>query len=351
MRRALALLLASLAVAACDLRAAKRTDDPALARTISELTTALGQSPNDLVLRRRLADAHLAAEHWFVAAEIYKQVVDVTPEDGLALAGLSDAYLKLALYPQAFEALSRGVTAAEGGEECMLRLGLLLRGDGSPEGLVQARSVLARFVDRAPQHPRIEEARAALRELDVQIATTPGAAAIAGTSSTAGAPAGAASGTSPSASIPAHQGAAGQAPVGQLNPFGVAFGRALEAVRKSDAPGAEAALLEALKYQPDDVSALALLSETYLVMNRPDDARRYADKAYATNPRDSQARWAFGLVHVRTRGDVGRALEAWRALAKDDPDFAEQAGVTRSLAEAERMLAAPGAGGPGAAVP
>jgi tetratricopeptide (TPR) repeat protein len=334
-------------MASCDLRAAKRTDDPALARTITELTTALGQSPNDLVLRRRLADAHLAAEHWFVAAEIYKQVVDVTPEDGLAQAGLSDAYLKLALYPQAFEALSRGVTSAEGGEECMLRLGLLLRGDGSPEGLVQARSVLARFVERAPQHPRIEEARAALRELDVQIATTPGAAAVAGTATTAGAPAG----TAPNANIPEHQGTAGQAPVGQLNPFGVAFGRALEAVRKSDAPGAEAALLEALKYQPDDVSALALLSETYLVMKRNDDARRYADKAYATNPKDSQARWAFGLVHVRTRGDVGRALEAWRALAKDDPDFAEQAGVTRSLAEAERMLAAPSAGAPGAAVP
>lgn len=344
MRRASALLLASLAVAACDLRAAKRTDDPALARTIAELTTALGQSPNDLVLRRRLADAHLAAEHWFVAAEIYKQVVDVTPEDGLAQAGLSDAYLKLALYPQAFEALSRGVTAAEGSEECMLRLGLLLRGDGSPEGLVQARSVLARFVERAPQHPRIEEARAALRELDVQIATTPGAAAVAGTATTT-------AGTAPRADIPEHQGAAGQAPVGQLNPFGVAFGRALEAVRKNDAPGAEAALLEALKYQPDDVGALALLSETYLVMKRPDDARRYADKAYATNPKDSQARWAFGLVHVRTGGDVGRALEAWRALAKDDPEFAEQAGVTRSLAEAERMLAAPGAGGPGAAVP
>lgn len=344
MRRASALLLACLAMASCDLRAAKRTDDPALARTITELTQALGQSPNDLVLRRRLADAHLAAEHWFVAAEIYKQVVDVTPEDGLAQAGLSDAYLKLALYPQAFEALSRGVTAAEGGEECMLRLGMLLRGDGSPEGLVQARSVLARFVERAPQHPRLEEARAALRELDVQIATTPGAAAVAGTATTT-------AGTAPRADIPEHQGAAGQAPVGQLNPFGVAFGRALEAVRKNDAPGAEAALLEALEHQPDDVGALALLSETYLVMKRPDDARRYADKAYATNPKDSQARWAFGLVHVRTGGDVGRALEAWRALAKDDPEFAEQAGVTRSLAEAERMLAAPGAGGPGAAVP
>ena len=47
MRRALALLLASLAVAACDLRAAKRTDDPALARTITEQVMRRGFAPVD----------------------------------------------------------------------------------------------------------------------------------------------------------------------------------------------------------------------------------------------------------------------------------------------------------------
>lgn len=327
-------LASSVGFSGCELRAAHRTDDPALSARIGELTQALLAKPDDLDLRRRLADAHLEAEHWFVAAEIYKQIADVAPQDARALAGLSDAYLKLAYYTQAYQALSRGVTLTDGPEECMLRLGLLLRSDGSPEGLVQARRILQRFVDSAPGHSRLEEARSIIRQLDVQIATTPGTGGAAAPTlapaptSTTAAPAG----------IPEHQGASGDEKVGALNPFGAAIGKALEAVRASDAPAAEKALLEALSYRPDDVGALALLAETYLVMKRPDDALKAADKAYATDPRDTQARWAFGLVHVRTQGDMAKALEAWRSLVRDDPEFARQAGVTRALEEAEKMV-------------
>ncbi len=343
MSRALAVMFAVTCLtpplAGCDLRSAHRTEDPEMVRSISELTAALTAKPDDLALRRRLGDAHLKAEHWFVAAEIYKQVADVDPQDGRALAGLADAYLQLAYYPQAYEALSRGITARDGPEECMIRLGVLLRSDGSPEGLLQARRVLHRFVDTAPDHPRAAEARKIVRELDVQIATTPGARGAAPAAPTGTASVAAGTGTAPP--IPEHQGANPDDKVGALNPFGEAIGRALDAVRQSDAPAAEKALLEALTHRPDDVGALALLAETYLVMKRPQDARKRADQAYALDPRDAQARWAFGLVHVRTQGDMGRALEAWRALVRDDPDFARQAGVTQALAEAEKMVGAP----------
>ena len=311
-------------LAGCDLRAAHQTDDPALTKTITALTAAVTARTDDTESRRKLADAHLAAEHWFAAAELYKQVVEVDPTDGRGYAGLSDAYLKLAYLEPAFEALGKGVRAEKFPEECMLRLAEVLRSDGSPEAIGQARDFLARFIQVAPQHPRIAEARALLRQIDVQLSTTPGATVRTGT-------------VAPTMKIPEHQGGGtGDTPVGALNPFGQAIQRAIAAVQTNDPVTAEKALKEALTYQPDDVGALSFLAETYLAQDKVAEARSSAERAYKLEPTNSQARWAFGLVNIRTRGDIPRALEAWKALAKDDPDFAREAGVIRTLEDLEK---------------
>jgi predicted Zn-dependent protease len=137
--------------------------------------------------------------------------------------------------------------------------------------------------------------------------------------------------------IPEHEGADDDEPVGGLNAFGAAIGRALDAVKNKDPQAAEKALQEALAIAPNDVGANAFMAETYLAEGRMNEAITQAEKAYKLDPTDSQARWVYGLVFIRSGKDMKKGIEAWQALAKDDPKYAEQAGVTKTLEQIRDM--------------
>lgn len=327
--------------------------DPSLEQEIKQAESQVAQNPSDAAALVRAAELYAKAGRTFDAADRFREALTHDPHNASAYVGISDVYNKLGYWMQSYQALDRCASMQTGNEECLLRIGMLLRSEGSPEGLREAKRVLGDFLAKAPDHPRAADVRRTIGQIEVQLASAgqPAEAASqpAGTAdrgaSPHGAPppsphaaapgAGAAPGAAPPG-IPEHEGADGE-PVGQLNPFGVAIGKAFEAMRNSDAAGAEAALKEALVIRPQDVGAHAMLADMYLQQGKTDAALASAEKAYALDPKDPQSRWVLGLVLIRTGKDMGRGLEAWRALARDDPEYAEKLGVKKTLEEAEKF--------------
>ena len=89
------------------------------------------------------------------------------------------------------------------------------------------------------------------------------------------------------------------------------------------AAAARADLARAADLAPDDAAILLLAGQTALQLGDPEGARRYCDRALAT---DSQlpATYALRARAERARGSIGTALDAirtGRALAPQDPDL------------------------------
>lgn len=324
------LLLSFLALAGCDLGTKRAPLDPETAKAAVQLVERIEKNPSDGPARLELGDLYWKAGRVFEAADQYKFAMDLSPSEPRAYAGLSDAYEKLGFYQQSFDALVRCAQTVARNEECVLRIGFALKSDGTKEALNQAAQAFGHFLSIAPNHPRAEEVKKALADIASKLGALP-KTATATPADGSGRP-----------EIPEHGGAAPGEPIGGLNAFGAAIGRALDAVKRNDAKAAEAALHEALAIAPEDVGANAFLAETYLAQGKMEEATKQADKAYALDPKDSQARWVLGLVYIRANKDMKKGVDAWRALVADDPDYAEKAGVTKTLQQVEGMMKKPG---------
>lgn len=327
------LLFFLLAAVGCDLGTKRAPLDPEAAKAAVQLVERIEKNPSDGPARLELGDLYWKAGRVFEAADQYKFAMDLSPSEPRAYAGLSDAYEKLGFYQQSFDVLVRCAQTVARSEECVLRIGFALKSDGTKEALSQAAQAFGHFLSIAPNHPRAEEVKKAMADIAAKLGALP--------KTQTATPAEDADPTS-RPDIPEHEAAKPGEPIGELNAFGAAIGRALDAVKRNDAKAAETALHEALAISPDDVGANAFLAETYLAQGKMDEAIKQADKAYALDPKDSQARWVFGLVYIRANKDMKKGVDAWRALVADDPDYAEKAGVTKTLQQVEGMMKKPG---------
>lgn len=314
--------------------------DPALREEIAQAEARVRQSPDDTAALIELGERLARAGRHFEAADRFKEASDKAPGDARAMVGLADAYSKLGYFMEGWHILQRCVALPSGNAECLLRLGLMARADGSKEALLEARRLLDRFLNVAPSHPRANDVRLVLQQLAVQIGPEAQGEAPAGdqpASQPAHAAQGTAPGAEPSPAIPAHQNVQGNEQVGELNPFGRAFGQALEAIKKNDPAAAEVALKQALSIQPNDIGANALLAETYFHQGKVDLAVSTAEKAYQLDSNDPEARFVLGMVLIQSGRDPARGVEAWRALQRDQPQLAEQLGVNKMLESAAKL--------------
>ncbi|MFO0723425.1 MAG: tetratricopeptide repeat protein [Myxococcota bacterium] len=326
-----ALLLLLIFSAGCDFGMRPRPLAPEQAQAANALVERLERDPKDGRARLELGQVYLDAKRYFQAADQLKYAVDLMPGEQKAYAGLADAYLKLNFYQQSFDALVRCAQTVGQNEDCLIRIGDALKSEGTKEALQQAATAYRRALSMAPNHPDAPRINKALADIAAQAGALPETATATPTANVPppGHP-----------TIPEHEGAEGEEPVGALNPFGAAIGRALDAVKNKDAAAAEKALNEALALSPKDVGANAFLAETYLAQGRMNDAIPQAEKAYQLDPQDSQARWVLGLVYIRTAKDMKKGVQVWQDLARDDPKYAEQAGVTKTLEQVQQMLKA-----------
>ncbi len=345
MRRALWLLGAGLVVSACDVTAARVEVPDSVLQELRDKERRLAESPEDLELKLRIATMYAEGGHPFAAADHYLGATEIAPSDPRPRVGLARAYRKLGLFTRAFLELRDCLGHDPGAADCLYESGSMLKADGSPEGLSQAQVAWERFLSTAPAgDPRREEVAKGLKQLEAQLGPQRGPA-----SRPASAPSGGGTGAAPAAGageeparaaaiMPEHRGTEG-ADVGELNPFGQAIARALDAVRRRDAPAAEAAFREALALRPEDPGALAGLAETLHHAQKTDEAIEKIEKAWSIDPTHGQVRWVYGLVMIKAGRNMREAVEAWKALERDDPDYAARLGVTRTL-EAVRKFEA-----------
>ena len=97
---------------------------------------------------------------------------------------------------------------------------------------------------------------------------------------------------------------------------------------------AEALLLEAATIFPDYPDYYRALGQTYLVMNQPDEAVRWLEKAWLLQRRDITIQRLLETARSRRRGiDLPAALQAARQAAQDQPDDADMVRRWAQLAE------------------
>lgn len=378
-----AVLGASLALAACtfDQPAAP---EPSVTARLAEARAAVQQSPGDPRQLLALAEATADAGRLFEAADAYVNAIDHGAPATAAHAGLSRTYLRLGYVSRAVDELRACMTADRGSPDCLFGLATLFEAEGSEPALREARSSLQQMLSIAPQHPHATEARAALERIiarvgpekpgeghpgmhgDVGVAGAGGHGADGHGADGHGAESGTAGGgegAMPDDSV--HRGLGGGAPgaedaengaagghddipghehvtkagdpeVGELNAFGAALQRAFAAIRKQDPAAAEKAFREALELRPKDPTALAGLAQTLAIAGKVEEATKTAEAALAADPKDAQVRWTFGFVMVKARKNLDRAVAAWEALAKDDPEFARRVHVPELLIELKK---------------
>jgi len=307
---------------------------PELASQIAAAESAVFADENDASRRVAVADLYAEAGRVFEAADQLKKATELDPSRGGARVKLAELYQRIGYYTEAFIELRHCIERNPAEADCLYAIGGILKADGTPSGLDQAREVWERLISVAPNHPKAEAAKKGLAQIAAQRpasqpaeAPKPGALPEAGT-----------------AQLPAHTGAGANEDVGNLNPFGAAIGKAMAAVRAKDGPAAEAAFREALTISPDDPGALAGLAETLHTQNNPEEAERTAQRAYDLAPTHPQVRWVFGLIMLKRGRQIGPALEAWKALAKEEPEYAKQLGVIRTLDAIDQMRKAGSSG-------
>ncbi len=126
--------------------------------------------------------------------------------------------------------------------------------------------------------------------------------------------------------------------------FTQAMDRAFAASAKNDAPGAAAGFEKALELRPKDANALAGLAEAQFAQNQQAAAVSNAEKAWAANPKDPQVRWTFGLIMLANKKRTAEAIEAWKALARENSGYAERLGIPARLEAIERFTKDPNHG-------
>ena len=317
---------------------------PALRDEIASAEAAVYAAESDPARRVAVAQAYEAAGRYFDAAEQLKKATELAPSDGAARAKLARLYERLGYFPEAFLQLRKCLDHDPNDPDCLYATGAMLKHDGSPGALAQARVVWQRFLAVAPEHGKAADVRKGLAQIDAQAPKRP--ASQPAPSAPAGDIAAAVPSAEGGAHLPGHENVQGDDSIGALNPFGQAIGVAMAAVRAKDPAAAEAAYRKALALRPNDAGALAGLAETLHKLEKGSEAQQVAQQAYAADPAHPQARWVFGLVMLKAGHKIGEALEAWRALSRDEPEYAKQLGVTRTLEEVDRMSGRKTSGSP-----
>jgi tetratricopeptide (TPR) repeat protein len=326
------------ALGACEFQK-PATLDPELERRIAQKQLALAGA-KDGNAEAELAELYLEGERFFDAAEHFQfAAVKGTAPERIA-AGLALTYLELGYIPAMVEQLKICFKIDQAHPDCLYAFGSLLERDGSESALQEARRTYQRFLAVAPSsHRRIAYVKSTLEQLNARLKEVPDTEAPVQQNDPHGGggnPHGGGdaphAGGAPSG-VPGHDGAKGDEDVGELNPFGKAISKAIDAANKGDIPGAEAAFREALKVAPQDAGALAGLADTLYAQKKDADARATIDKARSIDPKDPQVRYVFGLIYLEDKTKQKEALESWASLLADDPGYAAQ------LKLADRMKA------------
>jgi cytochrome c-type biogenesis protein CcmH/NrfG len=345
-------ILALCALTACQLDRAGSTD-PQLAERIAQKRSALSKSPGDAQLLTELGELYSASGSLFEAADAFQGAIDHGAKSADVHAGLANAYLRLGYVARSVDELKACMTLDHNNPGCVFTLGNLFYTEGSPEGLRESRRSLRQFLSIAPNHPKAAEAQAMVEQIDSKLGPDTGAPTAPHGELHAASPPAAegeeeeappeetpAGHGSSAAMIPGHDtiDKAGGEPVGELNPYGQALGKAFAAQDRNDAKGAEAGYREALQIRAGDSLAMSGLANALLIQGKNDEAQRAAEEAYAKAPQDSQVRWIYGLVALKTRKNTDKGVAAWEALAKDDPELAGKLHIPETLAALKGKL-------------
>lgn|GEM_PF-2162854 len=341
------LAAAAVGISGCDLKLdASREIPSGLANRIAQKQAELMSSPDAVALHVELGQLFMEAERYFDAAESLQTAKSKGAETSALHAGLAETYLELGYFRPCADELRACFQKNRDEPGCLYVFGMLMEGIEDRQALMEAQRAYGRLLQVAPDFRKAKLASSSLDQVNARLSAMPQAASQP-------APKAAAPGTDPHAGVPNAPPVPAAAPaepaapdvpghtskvdpatgkdVGELNPFGVAIMKAVEAVRKNDAPAAEAAFAEALKIHPDEASALAGLAEAQMAQGKTDAAVASIEKAYAVDAKDPQVRWAFGNIMLQTRKRTEEAVKAWTSLVQDEPEYAKQLGIPARL--------------------
>lgn len=339
MRRLFALLGAA-SLVSCNVDFDQRKAPPAgLARRIAQKQNAVLQNPNDVGALLELGELQLEGEQWFEAADTLKKAKDLGNDDIRIAAGLTTAYFELGYFKPGIEELKSCIQRDRNHPDCLYAYAKLVEPDQSKKAKEELRQVWLRFLAVAPNHKKASYARSSLEQLNAQLGPMETPPPVPSSQPDAP-PEQPDEPASQPAQVPGHPDGSPEPreDVGELNPFGRAIAKAVQAVQRNDAKAAEAAFREALKIRPEDAGAMAGLAETMLAQNRTDEAVKTIEKAYDLDKTDPQVRWAFGIIMIRAKKRIGEAVAAWEALAKDDPEYAERLGIPERLETIKKFM-------------
>jgi len=306
--------------------------DEAVQTALKSNEARVAQDPENPQAHSELAKAYDRAGLSMKAADAHLKVVELDPKNSDSIGALGRIYQKLGYYTAAYRQLTHCLKIDPKHSECLYRLGALLRKDGSKAGLAQSLTYWRQFLRVTQNHPKLDEVRRTVQEVEAQLETTAGTS---GTEASKAAP----TPSNPSDVIPSHNQAGSNEDVGQLNPFGAAIGKAIAAIRRKDSLAAENAFRDALKIRPNDAGALAGLAETLFHQGKSPEAQEAVTKAYDADPKNTQAQWVYGLIMIKSGKNIERALQAWTTLNRESPEFAKQVGVTKTLETVQKMKA------------
>ncbi len=321
--------------AACDLKldAAREIPGP-LAERIAQKRAELMATPDDAKLNVELGNLYLTAEHYFEAADALQNAKTQGGDSSLLHAGLAETYLELGYFRPCADELRACFQKNRDEPGCLYVFGMLMEGIQDRKALEEAQRAYTRLLQVAPDFRKAKLASSSLDQVEAQLASLPKPADQPASQPAGEAPA---TPTSPAKTVVPTPGHTSQVDpstgedVGELNPYGRAIMKAMEAVRKNDGAAAEAAFSDALKIRPDDASTRAGLAEAQFSQGKKKAAIENIEKAYAADPNDPQVRWAFGRIMIEERRRTDEAVAAWKALIKDEPEYANQLGVPQRL--------------------
>lgn len=310
--------------------------DPNLERRIAQKMAQVTSAPADAQAEIELAELYFEGQRYFEAADHFQAASTKGGDVTRVASGLAITYLELGFIPAMVEQLKRCFERDINHPGCLYAFGNLLERDGSPDALAEARRTYLRFLNFAPpDHPRIAYVKSAVEQLNARL---PKEALEAPPNAPASAPAGnpALPPNHPSGgpALPAHNAAKGDEDVGELNAFGRAIQKAMDAANKGDLASAELAFKEAIAVAPNDAGAKAGLAETLYAQRKKAEAKTVVEAAHRLDPNDPQVRYTYGLIMLEEPGKKAEALAAWEALMAAEPGYAEQLRLKERIAAA-----------------
>ncbi|MBK8013726.1 MAG: tetratricopeptide repeat protein [Deltaproteobacteria bacterium] len=355
-----------------DLKAARKALDPKVKARVQELETRMASTGPSAGTAADLGEAYLEGGALFEAADAFRRAAELGDKGDRVEAGLAAAYLGLGYVKSAIEHLTACFRLNRDNPSCLLTLAGLMESDGRKDALLEARRAYQRFLDLAPNHPRAAYARSMLEQLNASLGPEsvgpesaeapevgrgasmtdphptpprghpptaqhpgPSGSAVRPSKGTAPTASGHEPGAPPTIAGHAH-GVEGQE-VGELKPFGLAIQKAMEAERAENHRGAIAAYREALTLEPNDPTALAGLARSLWRAEQTKEALDVAEAAYRQAPTDPEVRYVFGLIMLKSGRNPEIGLSAWKALARDDPEYAARLGLPASIEQLERF--------------